>query len=623
VVERDREMPASMRCTRIVSLPMTSDLGMDLPRFLALIRARAKLIAAIVAGAFLVTLAVSLLLPSRYEASAGLLFGRSSAADAIIAGRSIDSGEVPERTTATNLELATLDTVARRVAREIAGSQSANALKSAVSVDPQGDSDLAKVTARWDRAEGAADVANAFADQIVAVRRETARTEIQDAIDALNDTLAAQAPPAEEGAAPAPETAATRALRDRISELETLKALETGGVRVVERATPPEASSSPKPLRNALIAAFIAVALAPFLVLLLARLDERVGDEDELAELLDAPVLARIPRVRARRLLPANSPYQHPSFLEAFEFLRLNLQLMEPERGSVVLAVTSPAEGDGKTTVVSWLARSLALGGGEVTAVDLDVRKPELHDYLNAPEQAENGAAPREPEPEPETYAAPREPEPDTYAGPSQPGARRGYTAEDIRAGLGELVRAEGNVRRAALALKAAGRDISETTLRRWKVYHAPLYAELGATTTVPVGARRETRDGGAAPLTRPTLNPHLRLMSGSSLPALPIVRGRLQELFDQLRRDADYVLVDTVPVSTLADASAVASAADGVILVVDLQRTRRRDIVAAKKQLRNARTDLRGIVLNRAAVERPPYAQDDFDDPLADQPRH
>jgi Mrp family chromosome partitioning ATPase len=75
--------------------------------------------------------------------------------------------------------------------------------------------------------------------------------------------------------------------------------------------------------------------------------------------------------------------------------------------------------------------------------------------------------------------------------------------------------------------------------------------------------------------------------------------------------------------VSTLADASAVASAADGVILVVDLQRTRRRDIVAAKKQLRNARTDLRGIVLNRAAVERPPYAQDDFDDPLADQPRH
>lgn len=593
----------------MLSMPMSGDLGMDLPRFLALIRTRATLIAAIAGGAFLLALVASLLQPSRYEASADLLFGRTSVADAIIAGGRIDTGEVPERTAATNLALASLDAVAERVGRQLSGTQPVDELKSAVSVAAQGDSDLATVTARWGTPDGAADVANGFAAQIVAVRREAGRAEIQEAIDALNATLAAQPPPAE-GAAATPESAATRALRDRITQLQTLKALETGGVRVVEQATPPRARSSPKPLRNAVIAAFVALALALFLVLLLARFDERIGDEDELAELLEAPVLARIPRVRSRRLLPTNSPYEHPSFLEAFEFLRLNLQLMEPERGSLVLAVTSPAAGDGKTTVVSWLARSLALGGGEVTAVDLDVRKPELHGYLNAPEQQGNGAGPHD-----DGGSEPA-------AAPPPPAGRRGYTAEDIRAGLGELVRSEGNVRRAAQSLKAAGRDISETTLRRWKVHHAPLYAELGATSTVEPRERPNDRDGGAADLTRPTLNPHVRLMSGSSLPTLPIVRERLQQLFDQLRRNADYVLVDTVPVSTVADASAVASAADAVILVVDLQRTRRRDILAAQKQLRNARTDLRGIVLNRAPVERPAYFQEDFDDPLADQSR-
>ena len=45
--------------------------------------------------------------------------------------------------------------------------------------------------------------------------------------------------------------------------------------------------------------------------------------------------------------------------------------------------MTSPAAADGKSTVVGWLARSLALSGEEVVAVDLDLRKPELHTYLN------------------------------------------------------------------------------------------------------------------------------------------------------------------------------------------------------------------------------------------------
>jgi len=80
------------------------------------------------------------------------------------------------------------------------------------------------------------------------------------------------------------------------------------------------------------------------------------------------------------------------------------------------------------------------------------------------------------------------------------------------------------------------------------------------------------------------------------------------------LRHEADYVVVDTVPVSTVADATAVAAAADGVILVVDLQRARRRDLLTAKKQLANARARVFGMVVNHADVERRPYLEHEDD---------
>jgi Mrp family chromosome partitioning ATPase len=117
-----------------------------------------------------------------------------------------------------------------------------------------------------------------------------------------------------------------------------------------------------------------------------------------------------------------------------------------------------------------------------------------------------------------------------------------------------------------------------------------------------------------------PTLHPHVRLLAAGP-PAVPLRREWLRRLFARLRENADYVLVDTVPVSTVADASAVASAVDGVILVVDLERNRRRDLLAAKKQLGNARADVRGIVINRAAVHAPAYSHQDLDDLPADEP--
>jgi polysaccharide biosynthesis transport protein len=582
----------------MLSMAMTGYLGMDLPRFLALVRARWLLIAAIVVAAVILAFVGSLAQPSRYQASADLLFGRTTNADAIIAGgATADTGATPENAAATNIALASLDSVAVNVKPRFRGPVTVEQLRDAVSIKAEGASDVVTVTAEWGSPTQAAAVANAFAAEIVARRRETARADIQRAIDALRATVASAAPG---------DTATTAGLQTRIAELEALKASQTGNVHLVDRATPPKHRSSPKPLRNAVIGGFLAAILALFVVVLLARFEDRIGDEDELTGLMGAPVLARIPEVgRSRRPTHIWTPNQDPSFLEAFEFLRLNLQLMGHDGGGLVVAVTSPAAADGKTTVVGWLARSLALSGDEVVAVDLDLRKPELHMYLNTAREPGAGVldallasgadedrgsrALLHSGDEGDHRIAGSEP---ANGEPPAPG-RRVYTDDDITTGLVELSRFAGNARRAARSLKAAGRDIPESTLRRWKDMHARLYSDIRAA---------RTRGTVAAP--------HLRLLTGGNheLPGGLIARGRLQNLFANLREDTDYVLVDTVPVSTVADASAVAAAVDGVILVVDLDRVRRRDVLTAKKQLGNARAKLLGIVVNRTAVDFPAY---------------
>lgn len=525
---------------------MIAYVGMDLPRYLRLWWGRRRLIAAMAGAAATLALIASLTETSRYQASAQLLFGRPTKADAVLADGRTDPTPRPARAAATNLALASLDTVAARVTAQFPGRVTVEQLRDAVSIKAQGMSDVVTVTAQSSSPARAASLANAFATEIVAVRRETAQADVQRAVNALSATLASR--PARR---PTPDLH-TVELQRRLSQLEVLKALETGNVRLVERATPPLGRNSPQPLRNVAVAVFVALIVGLVLVAALARFEDRIADEEELAAIMGVPVLSRIPEMgRSARPRNGRSPDRDAAFLEAFEFLRLNVELMGHPGDSVVIAVTSPAAAEGKTTVVSWLATSLALSEAEVVAVDLDVHKPELRRYFDAS---------------------------------IQPAGVDDVLLDDMTAGLVEVAPAGGDTP-VARSLERVGRDISESDV------HAPLYAEIQET--------ERTRGEVVAP--------HLRLLCGSDhldLQFGAVAPGRLQALFARLRRDADYVLVDTVPVSIAADASAVAAAADGVILVVDMAEARRGDLVAAKRQLGIARASLLGIVLNRASTD-------------------
>jgi capsular exopolysaccharide synthesis family protein len=476
---------------------------MDFQKFIALVRARRWFLGVFVVVAGVVGFGVSSAQSDRFSASAQVLFGGSGLVDSVVAGGS-GASVAGGGQAARSLALASLDSVAARVKRRFPGLGSVEALKGSVSVEVPGQSDdLVSVSARWGSAVGAARVANAFADEIVALRGRVAQGQVQRAIDAVNATVV-------RGGLGAAQVGV---LRDRLGQLEVVKALQTGDATVVQRAVVPDSRSSPRPVRAAVLGGFVGGLLGLLVVVVGAVFDERVRGEEEVVALIAAPVLARIPDLAGPgRRTPTWTAHQSPAFADAIAFLRMNLQLKRSDRGSAVLAVTSPVEGDGKTTVVARLARSLASTGASVLAVDCNMRNPTLHRCFELLPESE----------------------------PEEREAKRGST-------------------------------------------------------------RR--------PMSRRTALPGLRILSPGAYPALPagiIGQARLRRTISELRRDADYVLVDTSPVTTVADASAVAAAADGVILVVDAKRIRRSALLAANEQLVNARATVLGIVLNRVAPRVP-----------------
>jgi capsular polysaccharide biosynthesis protein len=196
---------------------VTGYLGMDIPRFLALVSARRRLVAGMALGAAALALIASFTQTRQYRAGADLLFGGTTSAETIFPGASPALRQRPEREAATNVALASLDTVAARVTRRFGGRVTLEQLRDAVSIDPQGDSDVVTVTAQADSPNQAAAVANACPTEIVALRRDAAKADAQRAIDAIGVAVAART-----ASGRRPDTR-TRALQRRLAELEVVK----------------------------------------------------------------------------------------------------------------------------------------------------------------------------------------------------------------------------------------------------------------------------------------------------------------------------------------------------------------------------------------------------------------
>jgi capsular exopolysaccharide synthesis family protein len=83
-----------------------------------------------------------------------------------------------------------------------------------------------------------------------------------------------------------------------------------------------------------------------------------------------------------------------------------------------------------------------------------------------------------------------------------------------------------------------------------------------------------------------------------------------IDSLLTRLQSQFDFVILDGPPVNSYADASIVATKVDGVILVVEADRTPVVEAEAAKRQLDKVGARILGVVLNRRRSYIPAFLE-------------
>jgi capsular exopolysaccharide synthesis family protein len=450
------------------------------------------------AVAFAAAAVLTFALPRQYSATATLFVGENRPLSQ--AQNAVQLDDVLARTYA---ELLKSEAVQDKVAATLPFPLSSSALESKTSFDFVSGTHLIRVTASDRDPRKAHVVANTYARTFVRDRATSAAGASRERLRELDHRIAALAATIRRlrqnaGVNATGRLAEARAKLDSArSSYRTLEAnatLQGSNISVASDAKRPSQPSRPVVPLYLAVGGLLALVLSTGAALLLEGLDQRVRDETVLPELLDAPLLTRVPVFRGNL----------PEFEETFHFLRANLRLQDAAEAPRVIGVTSAVPAEGKTTLVTELGHVLSKLNARVVLVDADLRRPRLSTRY-------------------------------------------------------DLQRSEG------LAEVLLGhRSASEVVQRRREGFYV-------------LGAGRRTAEASAA-----STGPNFSL------------------LFEELRGEADFVIVDTAPVTAAAETSSLAAATDGVVLVLDLERSRRAEILAARGQLQAAQARLLGFVVNR-----------------------
>ncbi|MET0811967.1 MAG: polysaccharide biosynthesis tyrosine autokinase [Microbacterium sp.] len=337
-----------------------------------------------------------------------------------------------------------------------------------------------------------------------------------------------------ESSSPDPELAAdiANAVADSLTEVveevspKSADGAATISAKLVDEAVVPAVQALPNKTRDAVLGAAVGFLLGILAAILWTLLDTRVPNETVLGEVVSAPILGSVSRVRGaneRGLYVAREPLGRTS--EEFRRIRSALSYAGVSDRVQKLLITSVNPGEGKSTFSSNLALTLAGLRHNVLIVDADLRRPRVAEYFGV----------------------------------------------------------EGSV----------------------------------GLTTVLVG--EVSFDN--AKITRPGTT--LDILPSGVIPPNPaemLTSDAMRHLLDEAAARYDFIIIDSPPVLSVADANLLAPSADGAIIVVDASKTRRTPLAHAVTSLESSGGRIVGMVLNkvRASGKRSAYYAEDGADTSA-----
>ena len=154
---------------------------------------------------------------------------------------------------------------------------------------------------------------------------------------------------------------------------------------LVSRAHIPERPSFPSPLRSAAFFLVLGGLVGLAMALANERFDNRLHDQSAIERITGLMTLGVLPKITP----DAGSLYQrkgqYSALLESLRILRNNIGFASHGRKLKVVAVTSPGQQEGKSTVAVNLGVVMAMEGKRTLLVDCHMRSPSLHRLVDIP----------------------------------------------------------------------------------------------------------------------------------------------------------------------------------------------------------------------------------------------
>lgn len=346
-------------------------------RYLSALTRSRGLIVGIVVGFTGLVLALSLILPKTYRGSAGLVLESTGS---VLAP---PSPETQQRELATVESLLFSQSVLEQATEELGLQRAQLEAKLESTVDSE--ANIIEIAATDSSPDEAARIANTSANALIDARADAEREKFT----AARDQIAAEIARLRSSGGPDADVQIP-ALQEELGALSLQVELAGSDLQLASPAQVPTGPNSPRPFRNAVLAFFASLFMAVLIALVRDQLRPRVNSPRELSRLTNLPVLAGIPYVRAFPSRAANRFGRRAQVLtaaehEAYQSLRNALMQTLPSGPQHVILVTSAVHGEGKTTVVARLGRTLAQSGHKTLLVGGDLRFPRLEGLFGLP----------------------------------------------------------------------------------------------------------------------------------------------------------------------------------------------------------------------------------------------
>jgi len=317
--------------------------------------------------------AYSLLKTKEYEARAQIQFVDQSQYLSTIGAAVPFSGQTPAQTAAQGATRVTSGEVVSAVAQDVDSDLSHSEIKDSVETAVNPDSSLVSLTATAKSAKLAADLANAFANETKNVLTERQRSQLLSQARSLTQSVKGL-----------DDTSIEKQISlQNAAQLRSVAEIATP-VEVASTATEPGSPSSPRPVRDGVLALALGLIFGIVLAFLRDSLDRRLTDPHDVQHTLQMPVLGYVDAGSLGGAgLTGNGRADRN--LEPFRILRANIEFLAGDQPLRTIAVTSPLAEEGKSTVAAGLATAAALRGRRVLLAECDLRRPVFADRLEVP----------------------------------------------------------------------------------------------------------------------------------------------------------------------------------------------------------------------------------------------